>query len=334
MGGKWETDDHPSGSEHALDVDDQVLAAQVAERQRLASELHDSVGGILAGIFLELSSLGRVSQEPAVQVRLGDLARATQQALSEIRTLSFALQTPWPEKDTLLETAVEDFARGFGRRAGLKITVRLNGEGPRPDRTRALALYRVLQEALLNIHRHAEASSAVITLTFEQDACELAIRDDGRGMVLVEGVPRMGVGIEGMRRRIKQLDGRLRLVSGPKGTTVAARLPLHPAARGPDSLAEDRPAKDADTPLAVAERYVRVAEVNVERRRAIIARKIRRGLSVDREQELLELAVSLHTQTRAYLDVIEIQRRLGLRDAEGRLLPSSPLIADAPPEFH
>ena len=334
MGGEWETDDHFTGSEPALDVDEQVLAAQVAERQRLASELHDSVGGILAGIFLELSTLGRVSQEPAVQSRLGDLARATQQALSEIRTLSFALQTPWPEKDTLLDASVEDFARGFGRRAGLKITVRVNGNGPRPDRARALALYRVLQEALLNIHRHAEAASAVITLTFEQASTELVVRDDGRGMVLVEGVPRMGVGIEGMRRRIKQLDGRLRLTSGPKGTTIAARLPLGAAVRAPDAPIQNPIPPTGDTQLAVAERYVRVAEVNVERRRAIVARRIRRGLSVDREQELLELAISLQTQTRAYLDVIQTQRRLGMRDEEGRLVSSGSWPSGLSPELY
>ena len=333
MGREWETDDLFTGAEPALEVDDQVLAALVAERQRLAAELHDSVGGILVGIFMELSSLGRQPLEPALRTRLQDTARAAQQALSEIRTLSFALQTPWPEKDTLLETAIEEFAKGFGRRASLKVAVTVGGTGPRPDQTGALALYRVLQEALLNIHRHASATSAHVSLSFEEDGCELTVRDDGRGMTLVEGVPRMGVGIEGMRRRVRQLGGRLRLSSGPTGTTIVARLPQCPADRGPAARPGDPTTGDVVAPLAVAQRYVRVAEVNVARRRAIVARRIRQGLPVDRELELLELAISLHTQTQAYLDVIKAQWRLGLRDAEGRLLPA-PRLAVRSPDLH
>ena len=332
MDREWETDDQSTGEEPGLEVDDQVLAAQVAERQRLAAELHDSVGGLLAGIFLELSSLDRQPLEPAVRTRVQDLARAAQQALSEIRTLSFALQTPWPEKDTLLETAIADFAKGFGRRATLKVAVHVGGSGPRPDQVRALALYRVLQEALLNIHRHASATSAFVSLSFEEDGCELTVRDDGRGMTLVEGVPRMGVGIDGMRRRVGQLGGRFRLSSGPTGTTISARLP-RPAAQGSATSPGDHPPKGAVAPLAVAQRYVRVAEVNVVRRRAIVARRIRQGLPVERELELLELAITLHTQTQAYLDIIQVQWRLGMRDAEGRLLPATP-PAGRSPELH
>ena len=332
MDREWETDDQFTGSEPELEVGDQVLAAQVAERQRLAAELHDSVGGILVGIFMELSSLGRQPLEPAISARLQDAARAAQQALSEIRTLSFALQTPWPEKDTLLEAAIEDFAKGFGRRATLKVAVNVDGSGPRPDQVRALALYRVLQEALLNIHRHASATSAHVSLSFEEDGCELTVRDDGQGVTLVEGAPRMGVGIDGMRRRVRQLGGRFHLASGPTGTTISARLPLRSAPARAAAGPGDPPAKGVAAPLAVAQRYVRVAEVNVARRRAIVARRIRQGLPVDRELELLELAISLHTQTQAYLDIIQVQWRLGMRDTEGRLLPAP--TAGRPPDFH
>ncbi len=199
----------------------------------------------------------------------------------------------------------------------------VGGSGPRPDQVRALALYRVLQEALLNIHRHARATSARVSLSFEEGACELEVRDDGQGMTLVEGVPRMGVGIEGMRRRVRQLGGWLRLSSGPTGTTITARLPLHPTAPRAVTSHRDPPPGGVAAPLAVAQRYVRVPELNVARRRAIVARRIRHGLSVERELELLELAISLHTQTQAYLDIIQVQWRLGMRDTEGRLLPAS-----------
>jgi signal transduction histidine kinase len=206
-----------------LQVEERVLAAVADERERLAADLHDSIGGTLAGVVMGLSALQRSMPNAATREKLADLTRALDRGLAEIRTFSFGLQFPWCEPGGSLEIAIAQFATGFGRRAGLKVSVEVAplcgalGEGA------ALALVRVLQEALLNVHRHAMASSVTVSLARYGQAAKLTVQDDGRGMDLREGV---GVGLVAMRDRIRRFGGVLQIESGRAGTTISASVPF------------------------------------------------------------------------------------------------------------
>jgi signal transduction histidine kinase len=210
----------------AEDVEERVLAAQIEERERLASELHDSVGQNLVCLGLGLTRLRRLTQpESEIAGVVCDMGALLQEAHAEIRTISFLLQPPWlEERGVVFSKAICDLVAGFGRRAGLQATVEAQ-EIPSLCRGRQLTLFRILQEALVNIHRHARADTIAVELVKQGRQVVMTVRDNGRGMLAVEGAaPNAGVGILGMRARLRKWGGDLRIVTGPDGTTLVAKL--------------------------------------------------------------------------------------------------------------
>ena len=176
---------------------------------------------------MKLAALRNVLPDANSRDQLAERSRAVGRGIAEIRTLSFDLQLPWSEPTTSLESAVAQFSTGFGRRTGLKIVLNTgSGSGEFAQGKTALILIRVLQEALLNVYRHANARSVRVSFAFDGHTATLAVEDDGRGMRLVEGVPPGGGGLVGMRDRIRRLGGVLRIESGPMGTMVSACLPV------------------------------------------------------------------------------------------------------------
>src|ERR1700740_3001184 len=139
--------------------DDRILEAIVEERQRLASELHDSIGGTLAAVEMGLTALHCSTAEAETKDKLRNLLDGLREALAEVRTFSFALQLPWCEPGSTFERAVAMFVTGFEMRPGLKASVEAAPCCGTLDHVQELALMRMLQEALLNVHRHARASS-------------------------------------------------------------------------------------------------------------------------------------------------------------------------------
>jgi signal transduction histidine kinase len=218
----------------ADDVEERVLAAQMRERERLATELHDSVGQNLVCLGLNLTRLRRMSPpEGECAAIIGEMAEALQLAHAEIRTLSFLLHPPWPELPGAFQVAVRQFVEGFARRAGLSSRVDV-GELPGGlCSDRELTLFRILQEALVNIHRHAKADFVEVELAHHGKHVTLKIHDNGCGMGAAKGTA-PGVGILGMRARLEKFGGDLRIISSQSGTTVAAKLPVGsaPAALG------------------------------------------------------------------------------------------------------
>jgi two-component system NarL family sensor kinase len=214
--------------ETAREAGERVLEVQIAERQRLAAELHDSIGQNLVSLGLWLARLRTVT--PATEgmtAIIGDMSSALQEAQTQIRTLSYLLHPPWREREGGLENALRKYIEGFGQRAGLGVEIRLKGPLCRLDRTRELALFRILQEALVNVHRHAHAQKVSVTLTNQATEVTLEVSDDGCGLSSSEGgIFAPGVGILGMRTRIAQLGGELSIDSGSEGTTVRAKLRL------------------------------------------------------------------------------------------------------------
>jgi len=158
---------------------------------------------------------------------LREMSNTLHRAHEEIRTLSFLLRPPWDDTPGAFERAVRELVDGFARRAGLLARIIVSGPPSPLCKRRELALFRILQEALVNIHRHAHADVVKVVLEYRADDVSLTIRDNGRGIASPEGVPPpRGVGILGMRARVENFGGALRILSGRTGTVVTAQLPV------------------------------------------------------------------------------------------------------------
>jgi signal transduction histidine kinase len=222
------------------ETSDQLLHAQEQERQRIAIELHDSMSQHLAALQLGIAQLRkRLGDDPAGRELAHEMQKLTQQAFQEIRVLSYLMNASGREREGL-ETSVRRFVQGFGRRAGLKTT--FDAEGPVDDIGAATqhAVFRVVQEALSNVYRHAHATAVSVDLLSKAGTLTVRVSDNGRGIPLGNGngcdEPPFGVGIAGMRARIEQLGGTLEFTGKGRGTVVTA---IVPAARSNRSAAPE-----------------------------------------------------------------------------------------------
>ncbi len=204
-----------------------LLAAEARERRRIARELHDSTTQHLVAIDLTMSRLkARIGDDPIDQAIVSDIRAALAAAHREIRTFSYLLHPPHLER-VGLEAALNQFLEGFRRRTGLQVTFQAEGPPRVLGQPTELALFRVAQEALLNVHKHAKASAVDIRLANRPVETILEIRDDGVGMPEDEiaamlASPTHGVGITSMKARIADLGGTLALVAQPNGLLVRA----------------------------------------------------------------------------------------------------------------
>jgi PAS domain S-box-containing protein len=218
-----------------------LMRLQDMERRRLARELHDTTAQELAAISMNIAVVRARASELSGDVRgiLADTAELTDRCANEIRTMAYLLHPPVLEALGLAGT-VRDYADGFARRSGIRVDLEISDELGRQSHERELALFRVLQESLANILHHSGSRTASVRLVRTADEVRLEVRDRGRGMKLAEGptaeelpVNNLGVGILGMRERMRQLGGRLEINSGAQGTCVAAILPLGTQAMQP-----------------------------------------------------------------------------------------------------
>jgi signal transduction histidine kinase len=212
------------------ETSDQLLHAQEKERERIAIELHDSVGQNQAAIILGLAQLRkRLGQDPAARTVLDDLSKLVQENIQNVRLLSYLMNASGVER-TGLEVSVRRFVDGFGRRAGLGVTFKAQGPLDAIGAAAQHAVLRVVQEALSNVYRHARAKTVSVKLVSRTGLLTISVADDGRGLRLAPGAraadPPLGVGIAGMRARIEQLGGTLEIVGGVSGTSVTASVPL------------------------------------------------------------------------------------------------------------
>ena len=209
------------------DMSDQLLRLQDEERRRIARELHDSTAQTLTAAGLSLARL-EYSAGPLRSAAAAALAESQQlirRVAQEIRSVAYLLHPPDLRLGGLA-SGLETYARGFGKRTGIKVRVHTTVGLDHLPEGAALALYRVAQECLSNIHRHSGSRTAAVRLAVEDGEIRLKVTDRGRGMPPGgDGAP-FGVGIPGMRGRLQQLGGKLEIRSGPKGTTVLARLPV------------------------------------------------------------------------------------------------------------
>jgi two-component system, NarL family, sensor kinase len=208
-----------------------LLQLRDEERRHIARELHDSTVQDLAAVVVNLSFLRKAVRRPSPEARqaLLDSLALADRAATGLRTLTYLLHPPLLE-ELGLEGALRDFVDGFTRRSGIRVDLELKPEWRRMPEDIELALFRVIQESLANIHRHSGSDSARIALRQSAAEVRLEVRDVGHGFVLKSSesagrAPALGVGITGMRERLRELGGRLEIISNSGGTIVRATLP-------------------------------------------------------------------------------------------------------------
>jgi signal transduction histidine kinase len=193
-------------------------AGVLDERQRLAHEIHDTLAQGLAGIITQLQA----AEQTGDRAHLDTAARLARESLSQARRSVQALR-PEPLEDSRLVDAVADLAAGWSRDSGVPAAVSIEGQ-PRPvTPDREVALFRVAQEALTNIAKHAGASRVGVTLSYLDDQVVLDVRDDGSGMAADRTG---GFGLTVMRQRMDGVGGTLAVESEPgAGTAISASVP-------------------------------------------------------------------------------------------------------------
>ena len=213
-----------------------LMRAQDDERRRIAQMLHETTAQDLAGLKMLLARLNRTSDRLSDSERsaLAESMSLADQAMAQIRTLSYLFHPPFLDETGLL-SALRWFAAGFAERSGIKVDLDLPASFERLPLDTETALFRIVQESLTNIHRHAGSDNARIRLQRDAGTLVLEITDQGRGIPEASlkriqsagGV--FGVGIAGMTERAGQLGGSLEITSsdhGATGTTVRVQLPL------------------------------------------------------------------------------------------------------------
>jgi two-component system, NarL family, sensor kinase len=208
-----------------------LLQAQDDERRRLALELHDTTAQNLVAALLELDRLHlpRAGPDGKAAALVTSARRLVAQALQEVRTFSYLLYPPLLEELGLL-AALRRYTRGFAERSGISVVVHMQRHLRRLPPGVEGALFRVVQEALTNVHRHSGSASAEVRFKQTHDEIVLEIADAGRG-IDARGLASLGVGISGMQARLRQIGGALEIRSTVRGTTVRAILPLRAVRR-------------------------------------------------------------------------------------------------------
>lgn len=207
-----------------------LLKSQDDERRRLARELHDSTGQMLAAIKM---NLGLIQEEIAGQgsrfeTLVAETASMADEINRQLRTMSYLLHPPLLD-ETGLQSALKWYIEGFAQRSSIRVQLEINPNFPRLPEDLEIALFRVVQESLTNVHRHSGNTKATISLKADSQNVQLEISDlsDNLSEKPIRDskfIP--GVGMMGMQERMRQFEGSIEVVSTDTGTTVIATAPL------------------------------------------------------------------------------------------------------------
>jgi PAS domain S-box-containing protein len=228
-------------SEQLRDLSVRLLQTQDEERRHIARELHDSAGQTLAALGMSLSQLTREAQASPTLAKCVQDAEGLLKSLSqELRTTSYLLHPPLLDEMGLL-SALRWYVEGLEQRSGLRIDLRVPDHFERLSSDLELVIFRLVQESLTNVHRHSGSKTAVIRVAREGEKIHVEVQDRGKGIsprrlseIQSHGV---GVGIRGMRERIRHFHGELTVESGALGTTIRTTLLARiPAPNGQDSV--------------------------------------------------------------------------------------------------
>jgi PAS domain S-box-containing protein len=225
-------------AEHALQLlATRLLTLQDSERRRIARELHDTAAQKISAVLLHLSYVKKVLAQTSgpVSEALDEAISIAEDSLREIRTMSYVLHPPLLDQSGL-RSALRWLVNGFTKRSGIDVHLEFLGPQERLPTVMESAIFRIVQEALTNIHRHSGASRASIRVERTKDEVVAEIRDQGVGIwqdtqqvqaVAADQMDEMGLGIMGMRELLCQLKGDLSIQSSSSGTAIIARIPHH-----------------------------------------------------------------------------------------------------------
>jgi len=223
-------------SEQLRELSRRLQQTQDDERRRIARELHDSAGQVLAALGMNLASIAQRAR------RNPKLGKATQEGLElvhqlskEIRTMSYLLHPPLLDENGL-PGVIQWYVQGLAERRNLKCELMIPEDFGRLSDDMEVAIFRIVQECLTNIHRHSGSKTATIRLSREGEIVSLEIQDEGKGIPsekLTEiQAHRTGVGITGMRERVRHLNGTIDIQSDANGTKISVSLPASLPSKG------------------------------------------------------------------------------------------------------
>jgi two-component system sensor histidine kinase UhpB len=212
------------------DLSGRLLESQDAERRHIARELHDSAGQTLTALDLQLARISEAAREnPDIAKEMQNAEELVQHLARELRTTSYLLHPPLLD-ETGISSALNWYVRGLSERSGLAIDLKISDNFGRLPSEMELLIFRLVQECLTNIHRHSGSRTALIRIEREENHVHVEVEDQGRGMsperlaeIQSGGT---GVGIRGMRERVRHFHGDLIIESNSSSTKVCANLPL------------------------------------------------------------------------------------------------------------
>ncbi|MEQ4719126.1 sensor histidine kinase [Nonomuraea sp. B19D2] len=212
---------------HARLLDQARRAGVLDERHRVAGEIHDTVAQDLVALIGQLNAADRACAAPARRRHLDQAAELARRSLSEARRSVRALR-PEPLESARLPEAITGMAESWSRAAGVDLMLEITGTPVALAADVEATLFRVAQEALANVAKHARATRTGLTLSYTDETVLLDVRDDGTGFAPQK--PADGFGLDGMRQRVRGVGGTLDIESEPgQGTAVAAAVPAIPA---------------------------------------------------------------------------------------------------------
>ena len=221
--------------EEAQRLGDRLITLQEEERQSIAQDLHDLTAQHLVAANLSLGMLTRrVTMNEAADSVMEDIRASLTLAINELRTFTYLLRPVGLDSEGIT-SVLRRYVDGFARRTGIQATFRASAAADRLPLDQQRALLRIVQESLMNVHRHAQAKRVLITLRCVREDLHLIVSDDGKGIrqraVRSSDPARLGVGIPGMTARVRHLGGKITIRSSAKGTVVHVAIPIAPELR-------------------------------------------------------------------------------------------------------
>jgi len=236
---KWEVLEQ---TDELRELSRRLQQTQDEERRRIARDLHDSAGQIITALGMSLASITRRAGSNAEISKTAEEGHEMVRQLSkEIRTLSYLLHPPLLD-ETGLSDAIQWYMQGLAERSGLKIELDIPKNFGRLPEDMEVAIFRIVQECLTNIHRHSGSKTAAIRLSLNAGNVYMEIQDDGTGMsaekLAALRTQHSGVGITGMRERVRHLKGAMDIQSNPKGTKISVTFPVFTAQPIPEIVSK------------------------------------------------------------------------------------------------
>jgi PAS domain S-box-containing protein len=223
-------------SEQLRELSSRLQQTQDDERRRIARELHDSAGQVITVLGLNLASIAQgVGRNAKVGKAIEESRELVHQLGNEIRTMSYLLHPPLLDENGL-PGAIQWYIQGLAERSSLKCELIVPKDFGRLSEDMEVTIFRIVQECLTNIHRHSGSKTATISLSRKGESVSLEIRDEGKGipeerLAKIQG-HRTGVGITGMRERVRYLNGTIEIQSNASGTKISVTLPAAVSSEG------------------------------------------------------------------------------------------------------